>query len=400
MKKKLFVILIIFATSIVVFPQANRLTFGLGKPIQLLDTINVFVGEHFEIKDKLSDWSTNFGDLTYTLGVYLDRKEDANNRRITFEKNIGGLEYYRGRLSYSNVQGINLKSNVEKGVNPGDYEIQLSLNINTAGVYYFVGLIKGKSERGGYFEDAGYWVVNCTPRAQRELTHEIKLQDTYYFGESVYLDFSLSGEGMDNISNYYFRIFESDKEIFSGLGSYINLGTITKNTAMVNRSFRIEGYYGGRIIQFFNPSLPGPDSTVWNFKLLPPKKFETFTNWLSEEEFNSLSENDIIDAMDLRLNENRKFKFMYFSPIENGAIVTFPEMKNLSVTVSPPDFLVGSSNKFRAYNEGIWKIIELNVNSRFLSSIPDNATRKIILQIKYTTQFGELKDLTYVGYVF
>jgi len=399
MKKLLLSIIIGFLTSTVVFSQASRVTFGLGNPIEVLDTINVFVGEHFEIKDKLSDWSHNFGDLTYILGVYLD-KIDAGNGRMAFDRNIGGLEYYRGRLNYSNVQGITLKSNVEKGVNLGDYEVQLSLDINSAGIYYFVGIIKGKSERGSYFENAGYWVVNCAPRAQRELTHDINLKDTYYYGESVYLDFSLSGEGMDKISNYYFRIFESDKEIYSGLGSYINLGVITKNTAMVNRSFRIEGYYGGRIIQFFNPSLPGADSTIWNFKLLPPKSFEFLSNWLSVEEFNSLSENDVIDALDMQVIENRKLKFMYYSPIENGAIVTQPELRNLTVTASPPEFLAGSSNKYRAYDDGIWKVIELNVNSRFLSSIPENATTKITLHINYTTQFGDQKNITYVGYVF
>jgi hypothetical protein len=399
MKILLLTITIMLFISTVALSQASRITFGLGKPIEVLDTIIVFVGEHFEIKDKLSDWSHNFGDLTYTLDVYLD-KIDGGNGRITFERNIGGLEYYRGELSYSNLQGMTLKSNVEKGVNLGDYEVQLSLDINAAGVYYFIGLIKGKSEQGSYFENAGYWVVSCTPRARKELKHEISLKDTYYYGESVFLDFSLSGEGMDNISNYYFRIFESDNEIYSGLGSYINLGVITKNTAMVNRSFRIEGYYGGRIIQFYNPSIPGADSTIWNFKLLPPKSFEDQISWLSEEEFNSLSENDVIDAIDMHVIENRKLKFMYYSPIESGAIVTQPELRKLTVTASPPEFLVGSSNKYRAYNDGIWKVIELNVNSRFLSSISDNTTTKITLHIKFTTQFGDQKNLTYVGYVF
>ena len=237
-------------------------------------------------------------------------------------------------------------------------------------------------------------------RSRKELTHDINLKDTYYYGESVYLDFSLSGEGMDKISNYYFRIFESDKEIYSGLGSYINLGVITKNTAMVNRSFRIEGYYGGHIIQFFNPSLPGADSTIWNFKLLPPNKFEFLTNWLGEEEFNNLSEKDVIDAIDMQVIDNRKIRFMYSSPVEDGAIVTLPELKNLTVTASPPEFLASSSNKYRAYNDGIWKVIELNVNSKYLSSISDNATKKITLLITYTTQFGDQKDITYVGYVF
>ena len=92
MKKILLTITIMLFSNTIVFSQASSVTFGLGKPIVVLDTINVFVGKHFEIKDKLSDWSHNFGDLTYTLGVYLD-KIDGGNERITFERNIGGLEY-------------------------------------------------------------------------------------------------------------------------------------------------------------------------------------------------------------------------------------------------------------------------------------------------------------------
>ena len=395
-----FLLLAVFFTTVCIsiFPQANRLTFGIGNPISFLDTVNVFVGEHFEITDKLSDWSASFGDITYTLGVYAEMT-DNGNRRITFERYNGGFEYYRGKLTYSSSQGITLKSNVENGVNPGDYDVHISADINLAGVYYFVGIIKGRSERGGYFEDAGYWVVNCAPKSLTELTHDINLKDSYYYGESVYLDFSLSGEGMDKLSNYYFRIFESDKQIYSGLGSYINLGVITKNTAMVNRTFRIEGFYGGKIVNFFNPAIPGVDSTVWNFKLLPPQKFESSSAWLLEEDFNSLAKSDVIDAIDMSESSNKKFKFMYYSRVDLGAIVAIPDLKNLSVTSSPPDFL-SSTNKFRAYEDGIWKVIELNVNSRFISNISENATQKITLHIKFTTQFGDQKDLTYVGFVF
>ena len=98
-------------------------------------------------------------------------------------------------------------------------------------------------------------------------------------------------------------------------------------------------------------------------------------------------------------SSNKKFKFMYYSRVDLGAIVAIPDLKNLSVTSSPPDFL-SSTNKFRAYEDGIWKVIELNVNSRFISNISENATQKITLHIKFTTQFGDQKDLTYVGFVF
>ena len=102
----------------------------------------------------------------------------------------------------------------------------------------------------------------------------------------------------------------------------------------------------------------------------------------------------------MQVIDNRKIRFMYYSPVEDGAIVTLPELKNLTVTASPPEFLASSSNKYRAYNDGIWKVIELNVNSKYLSSISDNATKKITLLITYTTQFGDQKDITYVGFVF
>jgi len=397
--KKIFLILTLLLICKPAFPQASRLSFGISNPITLLDTVTVFVGEHFQITDKLSDWSTNFGDITYTLGVYLDMTT-LSGGRVTFDRNNGGFEYFRGQLNYSTSRGINLQSNVEEGVNPGDYEIQISSDINSAGVYYFVGVIKGRSERGAYYEDAGYWVVNCAPRSQTELTHDINLKDIYNYGEPVYLDFSLSGEGMDKISNYYYRIYENSREIFSGLGPFINLGVITKNTSMVNRSFRVEGYYGGNIISFFNPKIPGTDSTVWNFQLLPPTNFDEITNWIPKAKYESMSNNDVIDALDMSIIENRKIKFNYFTTTENGAIVTSAILRDLTVTSTPPEFLAGSSNKYRVYDDGLWKVIELNVNSRFLSNISESSTKKIILNISFTTQFGEQKNLSYVGFVF
>lgn len=397
--KKIFLLVILLLISERIFPQASRLSFGITNPITFLDTINVFVGEHFQITDKLSDWSPNFGDITYTLGVYLNMRMPGA-QQITFEQNNGGFEYYRGQLNYLSGSGIGLKSNVETGVNPGDYEIQISSDINSAGIYYFVGIIRGRSERGGYFEDAGYWVVRCQPRSRNELAYDINLNDTYYFGESVYLDFSFPGEGMDKISNYYYRIFENNTEIFSGIGPLIDLGLVTKNTAMVNRSFTIEGYYGGKIVRFFNSAIPGPDSTIWSFKLLPPANFEIDSKWMSKDIFDNLTNNDIIDALDMNQVENRRIKFQYFAPVEKGAIVTTPLLRNLSVTSTPPDFLVRSSNRYRVFDDGIWQVIEFNVNSRFLSDISRNSTKKIILHINFTTQFGEQKNFSFVGFVF
>jgi hypothetical protein len=145
MNKILLILILITTVCAINFPQANRLSFGISKPVELLDTINVFVDEHFEITDKLKDWSTNFGEITYTLSVYLEMI-DNGSRRISFERINGGFEYYRGNLSYFNSRGIELKSNVERGLNPGDYDVQLSSEISSAGVYYFVGIICPEKE--------------------------------------------------------------------------------------------------------------------------------------------------------------------------------------------------------------------------------------------------------------
>jgi hypothetical protein len=276
----------------------------------------------------------------------------------------------------------------------------LSGNIISSGVYYFVGVIKGKSEQGRYYEDAGYWVINCAPRSQNKMINNLQLKDIYYYGESASIDFSIANSGMDRLSNYYFRVYEENTEIYSGTSSFINLDVITKNPSLVNKSFRIEGYYGGKIATYFNPSIPGTDSTIWHFRLLPPQNFEVNTNWLTEEEFNSLSKSDFVDAMDMSLLKNRKIKFMYYTHEGEGALVTIPEFKNLLVTANPPNFLIGSSNNHRIYDDDLSKVIELNVDPSFLSKISENSTRKVTLNVRFTTQFGENKSYTFVGFVF
>jgi len=162
----------------------------------------------------------------------------------------------------------------------------------------------------------------------------------------------------------------------------------------------VEGYYGGQIITYFNPALPGTDSTVWNFRLLPPSNFKVSSSWLTDVDFNRLGKNDIVDALDMSQSKNRQLRFVYYTNEEGSAIVTIPEFKNLIVTSDPPDFLMGSSNNYRIYNEDLGKVIELNVNPAFLKKISENSTRKVTINIRFTTQFGENKNLTYIGFVF
>ncbi len=399
MKKILIFLIITTISTTITLAQGNQQSFNASHPVEFLDTVNVFVGEKFEIRDKLSDWSPNFADINYIMGIYLDKSE-TGNQQVTFSRNIGGFEYQRGSISYSNSNAIDVRSNVQTGANPGDYDVILSGNIISSGIYYFVGVIKGKSEQGRYYEDAGYWVVNCAPRSQNKMMNNLQLKDIYYYGESASLDFSIANSGMDRLSNYYFRVYEENNEIYSGTSSYINLDIITKNPSLVNKSFRIEGYYGGKIATYFNPSIPGTDSTIWHFRLLPPQNFDVNTNWLTEEEFNSLGKSDFVDALDMSLLKNRKIKFTYYTHEAEGALVTIPEFKNLLVTANPPNFLIGSSNNYRIYDDDFGKVIELNVDPAFLRKIPETSTRKVTLNIRFTTQFGENKSYTFIGFVF
>jgi len=399
MKKTFLFLIIILMSNTVMLPQESQISFNASYPVEFLDTINVFVGEQFEIRDKLSDWSTNFADLNYVLGIYLDKSE-LGGQRITFSRNAGGFEYIRGSVNYSNSNAIEIRSNVQTGVNPGDYDVILSGNIISSGIYYFVGLIKGKSEQGRYYEDAGYWVINCAPRAQNKMINNMTVKDIYYYGESASIDFSIANSGMDRLSNYYFRIYEENREVYSGTSSFVNLDVITKNASLVNKTFRIEGYYGGNIATFFNPAIPGTDSTIWQFQLLPPQNFEVSMAWLTEDEFNLLGKNDFVDALDMSLLKNRKIKFTYYTHDGDGAIVTIPEFRNLLVTATPPDFLIGSSNNYRIYDDDLGKVIELNVDPAFLKKISENTTKKVTLSIRFTTQFGDNKNFTFIGFVF
>ena len=399
MKKFILLFLLISLVNLVSLAQTPELSFGPDSPVTLLNTIKVFNNDLFNIKDKLSDWSGNFAEINYTIGIYTEI-EESEHKKVSFKNNIGGLEYKRGKLKYYKSDLVKLKSNVVPGVNSGDYEIQISINISSPGTYYFVGTIKGKSELGNYFEEAGYWVVNCIPHAQNKLINNVSLKSEYRFGETVSFDFGISGSEMDKLSKYNFKIFDDQKELFSGNGTCVNLDLITKNPSFVNKLFRIEGYYNDSIIKFFNPQLNKIDSTVWVFRLLPPDNFVVSSNWLSKKEFNNLGKDDVIDALDMSEDKNLKFKFIYYSLTGDGAIITKPGFNNLLITSSPRQFLINSQNNSNILDEGIWKVIELNVNKKFLRGIPENSTKKVTLTIKFTTQFGEQKEFAFVGFIF
>jgi len=389
------------------FAQPVEMRFGDQKPIQVLDTIIVFAKESFDIQDRLSDWSNNFADIDYTISIF-NIIEQIGESDIGFSNYMGGLQYRNNRVNYFSSQDISLKSNVERGVNPGDYEIRMDITIHQPGVFYVVGEIKGKSERGIYFEDAGYWVVNCIARAENRLTYDFSIKRsydfeeivTYRFGESISFDFSISGARMNNLSSYHFKIYEGENIIHSGLGSYINLDFITKNSEMVNKTFTVEGLYSGKLIRFFNPSMPGPDSTYWRFKLLPPEKLEIRSNWVPLEEFELMSERDVIDAFDLRLVENRKFSFAWLTNQEGGAMITRPKLISIEVTSEPEGLLRNNSPAFRLYEEDYWQVIEINVEPAFINDIAVDEIEEVIVNIKFQTQFGEQVSMSFVGMVF
>ncbi len=400
-----FILSLLFAVSS--FAQPDELRFGDQNTIQVLDTIIVFAKESFDIQDRLSDWSNNFADIEYTVSIF-NIIEQIGESYTGFSNYIGGLQYSNGQVNYFTSQDILMKSNVESGVNPGDYVIRMDITISQPGVFYVVGEIKGKSERGVYFEDAGYWVVNCIARAENRLTYDFSIKRsydfqeiaTYRFGESISFDFSISGARMNNLSSYHFIVYEGEKIIHSGLGSYINLDFITKNSEMVNKTFTIEGLYSGKLIRFFNPSIPGPDSTYWRFELLPPEKLEIRTNWIPLEEFEMMSDRDVIDAFDLRPIENRKFSFAWLTNLEEGAMITRPKLINVTVTCEPEGLLRSNSPAFRLYEEDYWQAIEINVDPAFINRIAVDEIEKVIVNITFQTQFGDQKSMNFVGMVF
>ncbi|NNG28121.1 MAG: hypothetical protein HKM87_11375, partial [Ignavibacteriaceae bacterium] len=149
MMKTILTLVFSFLFVISSFAQTVEMRFGDLKPIQVLDTIIVFAKESFDIEDRLSDWSNNFADIDYTISIF-NIIEQIGESDIGFSNYMGGLLYRNSQVNYFSSQDVSLKSNVERGVNPGDYEIRMDITIHQPGVFYVVGEIKGKSERGIY----------------------------------------------------------------------------------------------------------------------------------------------------------------------------------------------------------------------------------------------------------
>ncbi len=389
------------------FAQPSQLIFSSENPIQVLDTIIVFSNENFDIQDRLYDWSSNFNDIDYSVSVF-NYLEDFGNSEKRFNNYIGGFERRYGSIKYFTSSELTIRSNVERGGNPGDYKVNMDITITPPGIFYVVGEIKGKSERGSYFENAGYWVINCVARAENRLTNDFSIKRsydfndiaTYRFGESISFDFSISGTKMNNLSSYHFKIFEDEKEILDGIGSYINLDFITKNPSMINHTFNIEGLYSGQLIRYFNPSIPGPDSTYWRFKLLPPEKLEIKTNWIEKDKYELMGKRDVIDALDMRLEENRKFSFAWLTNQNEGALITRPKLTNITVSSEPNDLLRSEPQPFSTYSKDYWQVIEINVNPAFINRIEKNEVKKVTLHFEFQTMFGEKRILDFVGVVF
>ncbi|GAB4297819.1 MAG: hypothetical protein Kow0098_22500 [Ignavibacteriaceae bacterium] len=397
MKLKL-VIFVVCLFSIQSFSQKEIISFGSDNPVHLLDSISAVAEVDFRINDRLSDWSDNFSDIIYSIGIYKDKKIIQGG--ISFSGFMGGYTITNNIPDYELFTDISLTADVHEGTNPGDYTIETLARIATPGTYYFVGTIKGLSEHKRYFEEAGYWVVNCLPKAQNRLMTNLILKDKYYYGEKIAFDFSVSGIDMNLQSAYHYKVFQEGELIYSGSGSFVNLDYITNNPELVNKRFSVVGYYSGKLIHFFNPQIPGPDSTIWEFQLLPPAELKTETRWMTSDEFGMLGEYDLIDALDMHKINNRIFSFTYLTAFNNTGLVTLPELKNIEIYSEPSEFLMSSSENYLIRKINLERQIELKINPVFINSIAEDETRRIDLFIKFETQFGEKKEFHFIGFVF
>jgi len=113
-----------------------------------------------------------------------------------------------------------------------------------------------------------------------------------------------------------------------------------------------------------------------------------------------MSERDVIDAFDLRLIENRKFSLAWLTNQVGGAMITRPKLINIEVTCEPEGLLRNNSPAFRLYEEDYWQVIEINVDPAFINRIAVDEIEKVVVNIKFQTQFGDQKSMSFVGIVF
>ena len=242
--------------------------------------------------------------------------------------------------------------------------------------------------------------MTCNLQTVKTSLDAFKVLNKYYYGEP--LNFNFAVDGFDNLKEYSYRVYEGDskKEIYSGIGSYISLDFLTSNPDMVGKTFEVEGYYTGRILRFFNPQKSAVDSSVWAFQLVKPENFQVKSKWMTDKDFSKLEIDDVVDAIDMNEDNARQFKFTYYSPTAKTDLVVIPDMKNLNVTSDPPNFLSYASKNYKTYKDGLWQVLEIIPNQAFFENMKGNEVKKVSLNISFTTQFGEKKNLKFDAYVF
>ncbi len=398
---KSIILQIVFITGFatVILAQPRNIQFQKYQSIKLLDSLKVDENAKFVLKDRFTNWSHKFDDISYMMVIYEKLLITASGG-YSFSNQLGGFEYDRGQLiNYTSSVGT-VQPVVLPGVNPGDYNVETTANLNKLGKFYFVAIIKGRTEKGNYDESAAYWVVNCTIKTLTTSLDAFNVLDKYYYGQPLCFNFAV--QGYDNLKEYSYRVSEGDKkkEIFAGIGSYVSLNFLTENPEMVGKTFVVEGYYTGKVLRFFNPQKSAIDSSVWAFKLVKPDKFQVKSTWMADDEFKKLEIDDVVDALDINEENSRQFKFNYYSAADKTDLVVMPEMKNVKVTSDPPNFLAFGTRDYKIYKEGLWQVLEIIPNQQFFENMKDNEVKKVSLNISFTTQFGEKKIYKFDAYLF
>ncbi len=253
------------------------------------------------------------------------------------------------------------------------------------GVYLVTRTLSGVDERGKKVNISKQLLVDVS---YPTLTAPLIVDPTYYYAESATINFAAVEYNDKSLYRYKIETADGDS-VFGENKSFVVLDSLlhdVDNARAGGKSFVVRGYYDNKQFIFRNPPEYGLDSTVWRFRILPPR-LDLLTVWSNSGDYKP-------DSLFLDVGQKKRcrfgpteIRFLFLNEKGNAWIRTSPK---LTLSVSASDGFLSKGNEYEIDSgDPPWYTLVIHPDSAYLSTIARGKYRSVQINISGKDQFDQ-----------
>ncbi len=352
--------------------RGQQVDFRRAHELSLLiqrDTLSVLAGQPFTLSDPEWDWRTA---PTCTLIVYSREQQ---------------------------VQPAEQECSVRNRNDAGPkFRVHSRVRFDFSNTFTVLRILEGQGQDKRVYRYGEQWHVQVRWPSLYPL-----LDSEYWYGEAAVFSFAA---GHEDLTAYSYDVETANRTLLSEQGWFVPIDRIWKSLAPenLNMTITIKGKYKGSTFFYQNPISKEVSESVWQFELKSPNRIEDVSLWMADSTFDELKAAgrlDLLPPIPMNLNpvnkyNPREFRFSSYAVKRLSFLMFMPEISDVSVASTPPDFLTGMSWR----TDDPWRVLVIAPNLDYLQDRTARNPAEVSLTIRFRDQFGTSFRRTYKARVY